>query len=127
MTFATADEIQQWRVLLDFLANFRHLSNPQKKTECESYIGRIFVKRNSRILPDFEGKEIMKLSYLNNKFQQAQRNQDSFLKKILSSVTCRQIWIFRLVDDHQSGYITKLKKKKRCIQNYCLICTLGKI
>jgi hypothetical protein len=64
-----------------FLANFRHLLTPSKKTQCESYIGRIFVKKNSPILPDFEGKEIMKSPYLNNKFQQAQRKQESFFKQ----------------------------------------------
>jgi hypothetical protein len=30
---------------------------------------------------------------------------------VLSFLACSQIWLFPLVDDHQSGYITKIEKE----------------
>lgn len=81
MTFATADEIQQWRVLFDFWQIFATCRPLKRKTQCESLHRKDFCENNSQILPDFEGKEIMKSPYLNNKFQQAQRKQESFFLK----------------------------------------------
>jgi hypothetical protein len=81
MTFATADEIQQCRVLFDFLHIFA-TCRPLRKNPMLIIQMKDFCEKNSIILPDFEGTEIMKSPYLNNKFQQAQRKQDSFYKKV---------------------------------------------
>jgi hypothetical protein len=81
MTFATADETQQWRVLFDFWQIFATCRPLKKKTQCESLHRKDFCENNWRIFPDFDGKEIMKSPYLNNKFQQAQRKEESFFKK----------------------------------------------
>jgi hypothetical protein len=44
MTFAKADEIQQLASLISIFGKFSPLVDPSKNTQCESYIGRIFVK-----------------------------------------------------------------------------------
>jgi hypothetical protein len=41
------------------------------------------------------------------------QNVVNVLNFLLSSLTCSQIWLIPLVDDHQCGYITKLGKKKK--------------
>lgn len=60
---------------------FSPLVDPSKKNPMRIIHRKDVCEKNSRILPDFEGKEIMQSPYLNNKFQQAQRKQESFIKK----------------------------------------------
>jgi hypothetical protein len=66
---------------------------------------------------DFLGE----ISQFRQRFQQvAKIHLAGFLKYLLSSLICSQIWLIPLVHDCQCGYITKLQKRKpRSIELKC--------
>jgi hypothetical protein len=54
----------------------------------------------------------LKLSYLDNRSRSPNYSMTFYLF-LLSSLTCSQIWLISLVDDHQCGFITELLEKNK--------------
>jgi hypothetical protein len=71
---------------------------------------KLFGGEKSTILPYLEEKKVQ-ITKFRPSFQACHQNT-GFQKIILSSTTCRQIWLSHIVDNHQSIYLTKLEGKK---------------
>ncbi len=75
---------------------------------------------NSKVTK-FGGNFFLKLPYLDNRLQKIPKYTATFFfLKLLSSLTCSQIWLIPLADDHQCGYITKLERKERVLSHHGL-------
>jgi hypothetical protein len=81
----------------------------------------IFVLKVHAKVTRFGGKKILKLPYLDNGPQKLPKYTARFFFffKLLSSLTCSQIWLIPLADDHQCGCITKLEGNKTRGVSHC--------
>jgi hypothetical protein len=53
--------------------------------------------------------------YLDNEFLLIARTRQDSKRKVFHCLTCSQIWLIALVDDHQSTYLTPKKINSPCM------------
>jgi hypothetical protein len=99
-----------WRIFA-LRSQKRKEKKKKKKTPVRIVQGLVLGKKLQKS-PHFEEKKVTSRHYLNNQFSLVARTLEESSLNLLYCLTCSQIWLIPLVDDRQSGYFTKLRKRK---------------